>query len=94
MKEQENHSSSKSNSTTTCLSTCIEEKISNTKFQTIVKMINELKDKTLISGLKENVNKQMNELKWNTNEQMNEIKKTIQDMEEEINKDMESLKNN
>jgi recombinational DNA repair ATPase RecF len=35
-----------------------------------------------------------NELKDNRNKQVNEIEKTFQDMKEEINKDKENLKNN
>jgi esterase/lipase len=40
------------------------------------------------------MNKQLKELKENSNKQMNEIKKTMQDMKEVINKDIEILKNN
>jgi gas vesicle protein len=82
MKQQDNHSPSKSNSTTKYLNNCIEEEISNTEFQKIiVRMINELKVETqkLLSDLKEDVKKQLNELKENTNKKMNEIKKTMQD---------------
>jgi hypothetical protein len=47
MKQQENHSPSKANSTTKEPNTCIEEELSNNEFQkTIVKMINNLKDET------------------------------------------------
>jgi hypothetical protein len=45
MKEQENYSSSKANSTIKDIKTCIEEEISNNKYQkTILKMINNLKE--------------------------------------------------
>jgi hypothetical protein len=66
MKQQDNHSPSKANSTT---NTCIEEELSNNWFQkTIVKVINDLKEETqkLILDLKEDVNKQLNKLKENT----------------------------
>jgi esterase/lipase len=47
-----------------------------------------------VSDLKEDMNKQLNELKGYTNKQMNEIKKTMQDMKEEINKNIKILKDN
>jgi hypothetical protein len=80
MKQQDNCSPSKANSTTKDPHTCTEEKLSNNVFpKTIVKMINDLKEETqkLVFDLKEDINKQLNELKENTNKQMNEIKKTI-----------------
>jgi hypothetical protein len=50
MKEQDNCSLSKANSTTKDLNTCVEEELSNNKFQKIiVKMINELKKPTKVS---------------------------------------------
>jgi hypothetical protein len=61
-----NHFPSKANSTTKDPNTCVEEELSNKEFQnTIVKIINDLKEKTqkLVFNLKENVNKQLNELK-------------------------------
>jgi type II secretory pathway component PulJ len=97
MTQQNNHSSSKANSTTKDLNTCVDEQLLNNEFQnTIVKMINDPKEETqkLVFYLKEDVNEQLNELKENTNKQKNEIKKTIQDMKEEINKDIETWKNN
>jgi gas vesicle protein len=97
VKQQDNSSPSKANSTTRDVNICEEEKISNTEFQKImVRMINELKEETqkLVTDFKEEMSKQLNELKENTNKQMNEIKKTMQDMKEKINKDMEVLKNN
>jgi hypothetical protein len=60
MKQQDNHSPSKTNSTTKDLNTCVEEEISNDEFQkTIVKMINDLKEETqnLVFDLKEDMNK-------------------------------------
>jgi hypothetical protein len=62
MKYQDNCSPSKGNHTTKNLNTCVEEEISNTECQeTIVKMINELKEETqkLVPDLKDNVNKQL-----------------------------------
>jgi gas vesicle protein len=85
MKQQDNCSPSKANSTTKDPNACVEEEISNEELKkTIVKMINDLKEETqkLIFDLRENVNKQLNELKENTNKQMNEIKQTIQDMKD------------
>jgi hypothetical protein len=70
MKQQDDHSPSKANSTTKDLNTCIEGEISNKEFQKIaVKMINNLKEETqkLVIYLKEDVNKQLNELKENKN---------------------------
>jgi hypothetical protein len=70
MKQQDNCSPSKANSTTKDLNTCIEEEILNNEFQkTIVKMINSLKEETqkLVFDIKEDVNKQLNKLKVNTN---------------------------
>jgi hypothetical protein len=47
MKRQDNHASSKANSTTKNLNICIEEDLSNNEFQkTVVKMINNLKEET------------------------------------------------
>jgi hypothetical protein len=47
MKQQDNHASSKANSTTKNLNICIEEDLSNNEFQkTVVKMINNLKEET------------------------------------------------
>jgi hypothetical protein len=47
MKQQDNCFPSKANSTTKDLNNCIEEELSNTEFQKIiVRMINELKEKT------------------------------------------------
>jgi hypothetical protein len=69
MKQQDNHSPSKANSTTKSPNTCVEA-LSNNEFQkTIVKMINNLKEETqkLVFYPKENVNKQINVLKENTN---------------------------
>jgi hypothetical protein len=80
MKEQDNHSPSKANSTTKDPDTCVEEELSNEFQKTIVKMIQDnlkLKTQKLVFDLKENVNKQLNDLKENTNKQMNEIKQTI-----------------
>jgi uncharacterized protein YicC (UPF0701 family) len=97
MKQQGNQSPSKANATTKDLNTCKEEEISNNEFQnTIVKVINNLKEETQKPGfdLKEDMNEELNELKENTNQEVNEIKKTIQDTKEEINKHMETLKNN
>jgi hypothetical protein len=70
MKQQDNCSPSKANSTTKDVNTCIEEEILNNEFQkTIVKMINSLKEETqkLVFDIKEDVNKQLNKLKVNTN---------------------------
>jgi hypothetical protein len=72
MKQQDNHSPSKVNSTTKDLNTCIGEEISNNEFQkTIVKMINDhnLKEETqkLVLDLKEDVNKQMSSKGIQTN---------------------------
>jgi hypothetical protein len=58
MKQQDNHSPSKANSTTKDLNTCVEEELSTNEFQkTIVKMINDLKEETqnLVTDLKENM---------------------------------------
>jgi hypothetical protein len=44
MKQQDNYSPSKINSTTKDQNTCIEEEISNNEFQKIVKMINNVKE--------------------------------------------------
>jgi hypothetical protein len=68
--KQDSHSPSKANPTTKDQNICLREELSNNEFQeTIVKMINNLKEETqkLIFGLKENVDKQLNELKENTN---------------------------
>jgi hypothetical protein len=47
MKQQDNHSPSKASSTIKDLNTCVEEVISNNRFQkTIVKRINDLKEVT------------------------------------------------
>jgi hypothetical protein len=76
IKQQDNHSPSKANSTTKDPNTCIEEQLSNNEFQkTIVKMNNDLKEEKqkLVLDLKENMNKQLNVFKENTNKQMNEI---------------------
>jgi hypothetical protein len=73
MKQEDNHSPSKANSTTYYPNTCIEEKLSNNEFQTTrVKMINNLKEETqkLVFDLKENKNKQLNELRENINKWM------------------------
>jgi hypothetical protein len=70
MKQQNNHSSSKANSTTKDANTCVEEKLSNNEFQkNNRKMTNDLKEETqkLVFHLKDNMNKQLNELKDNTN---------------------------
>jgi hypothetical protein len=48
MKQKDNSSPSKANSTTKDLNTCIEEEISNIEFQKIVRIINELKEETQI----------------------------------------------
>jgi hypothetical protein len=66
MKQQDNHSPSKANSTTKDPNTCLEEELSNNEFQkTIIKMVNNLKEETqkLVLDLKEAMNKQLNELK-------------------------------
>jgi hypothetical protein len=60
MKQQDNCSPSKANSTTKDLNNCIEKEISNIKFQKIiVRSINKLKEETqkLASDLKEDVSK-------------------------------------
>jgi hypothetical protein len=60
MKQQDNYSPSKANSTTKDLNTYVEEELSNNELQkTIVKMINDLKEETqkLVFDLKEDVNK-------------------------------------
>jgi hypothetical protein len=60
MKNQDNCSPSKANSTTKDLNTSIEEEISNNEFQKIIlEMINQLKRETqrLASDLKKDVNK-------------------------------------
>jgi hypothetical protein len=70
MKQQDNHSPTKANSTTKHPDTCVEEELSNNESQkTIVKMINDHKEKRqkLPFDLKEDVNKQSNDLKENTN---------------------------
>jgi hypothetical protein len=70
MKQQDNQSPSKANSTTKDSNNYVKEELPNNEFQkTIVKVINNLKEDTqkLIFDLKENVNKQLNELKENTN---------------------------
>jgi methyl-accepting chemotaxis protein len=95
MKQQNNHSPSKANSTTKVPNTYVPEELSNNEFQkTIVKIINFFKAETqkIVFDLKENMSKQLNELKENTNKQMNENKQTILDMKKEISKDMETLK--
>jgi hypothetical protein len=59
MKQWDNHSPSKANSTTKDLNTCKEEELPNTKFQkTIVKIVNNLKEETqkLLFDLKEVMN--------------------------------------
>jgi hypothetical protein len=61
MKQQDNHSPSKANSTTKNSNAYIEEQLSNNEFEkTTVKMINNLKEETqmLILDLKEDMNKQ------------------------------------
>jgi hypothetical protein len=61
MKQQDNHSPSKGNSTIKDLNPCVEEEISNIEFQkTIVAMINNLKEETqkLVLDFKDDVNKQ------------------------------------
>jgi hypothetical protein len=68
MKQHDNCSPSEANSTTKDLNNCVKKAISNGEFQkTIIKVINELKEETqkLASYLKEDVNKQLNELKEN-----------------------------
>jgi gas vesicle protein len=68
MKQQDNHSPSKANSTTKGLNTCIEE-LSNNEFKkAIVKLMKNFKEEIqkLIFDLKEDMNKQLNELKENT----------------------------
>jgi hypothetical protein len=72
MKQQENCSPSKANSTTKDLNTCLKEELSNNEFQkTTVKMTNVLKEETqklvFTFDLKEELNKHLNELKENTN---------------------------
>jgi hypothetical protein len=70
MKHQGNHSPSKANSTTKDPNICIEEELSNNEFQnSIVKMINDLKEERLkfVLDLNEKVDKQLNELNENTN---------------------------
>jgi hypothetical protein len=69
MKQQENHSSSKVNSTTKDPNTSVQEELSNNEFRkTIVKMINYHKEaQKLVFHLKGNVNNQVNEFKENTN---------------------------
>jgi hypothetical protein len=70
VKQKDNCSPSKANSTTKDIKTCIEEEISNNEYQkTIANMINDLKEKRqkLVFGFKEDMNKQINELKENTN---------------------------
>jgi hypothetical protein len=60
IKQQDNHSPSKANSTTKDPNTYVEEKLSYNEFQkTIVRMINDLKEEIqkLVFDLKENVNK-------------------------------------
>jgi hypothetical protein len=68
VKQRENCSPSKANSTAKEPNTCGEEELSNEFQKTIVKMINELKEETqkLVFVLKEKVTKQLNELKENT----------------------------
>jgi hypothetical protein len=63
MKEQDNCSPSKANST------CIEEEIVNNVFKKIVKMINDCKEETqkLIFDFKEDMNKQMSTKRIQTN---------------------------
>jgi hypothetical protein len=56
MKQEDNHSPSKANSTTKDQNTCIEEELSNNEFQkTVVKIINNLKEETqkLVFDLRE-----------------------------------------
>jgi hypothetical protein len=70
MKQKDNLSPSKANSTTSNPNNYIVEELSNNEFQkTIVKVINDLKEETqkLVFDLKEDRNKQLNELKENTN---------------------------
>jgi hypothetical protein len=60
MKQQDNHSPSKANSTTKDLNTCAEKELSNNEFQkTIVKMMNDLKEEIqkLVFDHKENMKK-------------------------------------
>jgi hypothetical protein len=62
MKQQDNHSPLKVKSTTKYLNTCVEEELSNSELQqTIVKMINDLKEETqkLVFDFKEDMNKQI-----------------------------------
>jgi hypothetical protein len=62
MKQQDNHSPLKVKSTTKDLNTCVEEELSNSELQqTIVKMINDLKEETqkLVFDFKEDMNKQI-----------------------------------
>jgi hexokinase len=50
IKQQDNHSPSKANSTTKDPNTCVEEELSNNELQKIiVKMINNLKEETKVS---------------------------------------------
>jgi hypothetical protein len=60
MKQQDNHSPSKPNSTTKDPNTCVEKQLKNNEFQkTIVKMINDHKEEAqkLVFDFTENVNK-------------------------------------
>jgi hypothetical protein len=62
MKQKDNCSPSKANSTTKDPNICVEEQLSNNEFQkTIVKLINNLKEETqkLVFNLKEDVNKKI-----------------------------------
>jgi hypothetical protein len=73
MKQQDNCSLSKANSTTKDLNTCIKEEISNNELQKItIKMINDLKEETqkLELNLKQDMNKQMSSKRIQTNRRM------------------------
>jgi hypothetical protein len=62
MKQQDNRSPSKSNSTTKYPNICVEKELANNEsHKTIVKMINDLKKETqkLVCDLKDNMNKQL-----------------------------------
>jgi hypothetical protein len=49
MKEQDNRSLSKANSTTKDPNTCVEEELSSNELKKILKMINDLKEETKVS---------------------------------------------
>jgi hypothetical protein len=70
MKQQDNCSPSKPNSTTKDPETCVKEDLLNNEFhKSIIKMINGFKEERqkLVFDLKEDENKQLNELKEYTN---------------------------